>query len=176
MCECHSSPPSEPPLWPGAGHIVQPQDTPRRPKPTWPALLLVGGTVNSVLPFFDNLNYALMSLYLQAVRLRPHVAGHTAVFCNAAPGCRSVWYPPPCECGLAVVWAAGAVTRWRAPVRHGSKAIFMRYSNYLHKPNALLTVPPTGGNAGYVGHRRRGPSCGWTLSPAPGHSAVARRG
>jgi hypothetical protein len=22
-------------------------------------------------------------------------AGHMAVFCNAAPGCRSVWYRPP---------------------------------------------------------------------------------
>jgi hypothetical protein len=36
--------------------------------------------------------------------------------------------------------------------------------------------PPTGGKASGVGHRHRGPSCGWTICPAPGHSAVARRG
>jgi len=26
-------------------------------------------------------------------------AGHMAVFCNAAPGCRSVWYRPRCASG-----------------------------------------------------------------------------
>jgi hypothetical protein len=25
------------------------------------------------------------------------LAAHMAVFCNAAPGCRSVWYRPRCE-------------------------------------------------------------------------------
>jgi len=30
-------------------------------------------------------------------------AGHMAVFCNAAPGCRSVWYRPRCELALAAV-------------------------------------------------------------------------
>jgi hypothetical protein len=35
----------------------------------------------------------------QAVRERAGggPAGHMAVFCNAAPGCRSVWYRPRCE-------------------------------------------------------------------------------
>jgi hypothetical protein len=28
-------------------------------------------------------------------------AGHMAVFCNAAPGCRSVWYRPRHESGLS---------------------------------------------------------------------------
>ena len=27
----------------------------------------------------------------------PGAAGHLAVHCNAAPGCRSVWYDPPHE-------------------------------------------------------------------------------
>jgi len=27
-------------------------------------------------------------------------AGHLAVCCNAAPGCRSVWYRPRCELAL----------------------------------------------------------------------------
>jgi hypothetical protein len=39
-----------------------------------------------------------------------------------------------------------------------------------------LTLPPTGGPSGSVGYGRRGVSCGWTTCPAPGHSAVARRG
>jgi hypothetical protein len=34
-------------------------------------------------------------------------------------------------------------------------------------------MPSTGGNAGNVGYGRRGVSCGWTIRPAPGHSAVA---
>ena len=40
----------------------------------------------------------------------------------------------------------------------------------------LLTLPPTGGMAGYVGKNHRGMSCGWTICLAPGHRAVARRG
>ena len=39
-----------------------------------------------------------------------------------------------------------------------------------------MTLPRTGGNAGYVGCRHRGVSCGWTTCLAPGHIAVARRG
>src|SRR5262245_46217927 len=38
----------------------------------------------------------------QAARTPGAPAGHMAVFCNAVPGCRSVWYRPRCERGLAV--------------------------------------------------------------------------
>ena len=44
------------------------------------------------------------------------------------------------------------------------------------KSKGLLTLRPTGGNAGYVGYSHRGMSCGWTICLAPGRSAVARRG
>src|SRR5262249_30500247 len=60
--------------------------------------------------------------------------------------------------------------------RPASKAALKQYSNYVYKRNAILTLPPTGGNAGAVGYGRRGVTCGWTLCPAPGHGAVARKG
>jgi hypothetical protein len=40
----------------------------------------------------------------------------------------------------------------------------------------VLTLAPTGGTPGKVGFGHRGVSCGWTICPAPGHSAVARKG
>src|SRR6185295_5190604 len=49
----------------------------------------------------------------------------------------------------------------------GSKAILKRYSSYPPKSKGLLTLPPTGGIAGYVGYRHRGMSCGWTIWLAP---------
>jgi hypothetical protein len=42
-----------------------------------------------------------------AGRLWGDAAGHMAVFCNAAPGCRSVWYRPRCS-ALAVTRPRGA--------------------------------------------------------------------
>src|SRR6266536_3693989 len=46
-------------LWPGAGHIVQPQDGPRCRWPTPPAVPLVGGSVNKALPFLVTISAAL---------------------------------------------------------------------------------------------------------------------
>jgi hypothetical protein len=40
----------------------------------------------------------------------------------------------------------------------------------------VLTLPSADGSAGKVGYGHRGGSCGWTICPAPGHRAVARRG
>jgi hypothetical protein len=47
---------------------------------------------------------------------------------------------------------------------------------YRTRGARLLTLPPTGGNAGYVGKSHRGMSRGWTICLVPGHRAVARRG
>jgi hypothetical protein len=44
------------------------------------------------------------------------------------------------------------------------------------KSKGLLTLPPTGGSAGYVGYRHRGVFLRLADMAGTGHSAVARRG
>ena len=44
-------------------------------------------------------------------------AGHMAVFCNAAPGCRSVWYRPRHEPGTAL--NCDRVQWWDTPGTYG---------------------------------------------------------
>jgi hypothetical protein len=80
------------------------------------------------------------------------------------PGGRS-WPTAP-----ARVPVPAALPGWGSANPQG-KALLRHYSNCSQKGKALLTLPPTGGNAGSVGYGRRGVSCGWTICPAPGHSA-----
>ena len=60
---------------------------------------------------------------------------------------------------------------WDRPLKRNSSAI-----RAAQKSHGLLTLPPTDDNASYVSYGHCGMSCGWTICPAPGHMAVARRG
>jgi hypothetical protein len=82
---------------------------------------------------------------------RDGAAGHMAVFCNAVPGCRSVWYRPRCEwstrgaCPLVGVGGEGAGWTVGRPARRTGATRARAASAWGHRMGARKPTRQTTG-------------------------------